>query len=73
MAKFFRVGTKIINLEQINHLDSNESLGEAIGRGSGGSGQQVPLVIYFGSGERLAVPNVDEARAILDALRPFMT
>jgi hypothetical protein len=73
MAKFIRVGTKIINLEQINHLDSNESLGGAIGRGAGPSGQQIPLVIYFGSGERLAVPSVEEARTILEALRPYMT
>jgi hypothetical protein len=73
MAKFIRVGTKIINLEQINHLDSNESLGGAIGRGTGASGQQIPLVIYFGSGERLAVPSVEEARTILEALRPYLT
>ena len=73
MAKFIRVGTKIINLEQINHLDSNESLGGAIGRGAGPTGQQIPLVIYFGSGERLAVPSVEEARTILEALRPYMT
>jgi hypothetical protein len=73
MAKFIRVGTKIINLEQINHLDSNESLGGAIGRGAGASGQQIPLVIYFGSGERLAVPSVEEARTILEALRAYMT
>ena len=73
MAKFIRIGSRIINLEQINHLDSHESLGGSVGRGAAGaSGQQVPLVLYFGSGERLAVPNADEARAILEALRPHM-
>jgi hypothetical protein len=69
MAKFIRVGNTGINVEQINHYEVSDALGGGLGRSAAPTGQGVALVLFFGSGERLAITNAAEARQILDAIQ----
>ena len=69
MAKFIRVGNRGINLDRINHYEIGDAAGGTLGRGvSASSGAQAALVLFFGSGERLAIHSAAEAKAILEAI-----
>ena len=69
MAKFVRVGSRGINLEQIVYYEVSGALGAGLGRSAGPTGQAVALVLHFVGDARLTITDAAEAREVLEALQ----
>jgi hypothetical protein len=69
MAKFVRVGSRGVNVEQIVYYELSGSLGAGLGRGAAPVAQSVALVVHFVGEARLTITDPDEARQLLNALQ----
>ncbi len=70
MTKFLRIGARGINLESIQYYELSGTLGAGLGRGApaAATAQAISLVLHFAGGNKVAITDPEEARAVLAKL-----